>query len=360
MSEGIYAPDKALFYGSRMDQLRRGEQPYPVHVQIIPSDLCNQNCSFCAYRSEGYTSSELFHENGNYNPNRKIPREKLLEIIRDCKEMGVEALQYTGGGEATLHPNLDEAMRLSRSLGIKTAIVTNGVLFEEKDLWDSLLDCEWVRISIDAGSKKSYAAIRRCPQSHWDKVWTNISKLVRLRGEKKSPVIGLGFVVTKENHKEIKDFILKAKDAGVDNVRLSGVFQNDGGAYFDSFYLEAKSLIDEAKMLQDDSFKVIDRFVEKVSDLDEGSPKHPFCGYMHFTTFIGGDCSLYRCCVTSYNPQGFLGSLKDMSFKDLWDSQSKKDKMKSFDATSCTRCQFNDKNRSILNAISRPEHVEFV
>ena len=31
----------------------------PKQVQMILSDLCNQNCRFCAYRMDGYTSNQL-------------------------------------------------------------------------------------------------------------------------------------------------------------------------------------------------------------------------------------------------------------------------------------------------------------
>ena len=78
----------------------------PAQVQLILSDLCNHDCSFCAYRLSGYTSNMNFADvDGNKNPRRMIPTEKALEIVKDCSTLGVQGLQFTGGGEPTVHPD---------------------------------------------------------------------------------------------------------------------------------------------------------------------------------------------------------------------------------------------------------------
>lgn len=99
-----YSALKAMKYPDRLEAIRSGGFAGPVHVQIILSDLCNQNCAFCAFRDPGYSSSQLFHVDGNYNPNRMLPFDKVTEILDDC--VGVKAVQYTGGGEPTVHPRL--------------------------------------------------------------------------------------------------------------------------------------------------------------------------------------------------------------------------------------------------------------
>ena len=57
-----YSPYKAIHHLDKLAQMKKGEQPVPAQVQLIISDLCNHNCSFCAYRMEGYTSSQNFGE----------------------------------------------------------------------------------------------------------------------------------------------------------------------------------------------------------------------------------------------------------------------------------------------------------
>ncbi len=90
-----------------------------MHVNLVLSDLCNQACSFCAYRDPTYSSSELFHVGGDYNPNRKLSWEKVQEVLGDCCEMGVKAVTFTGGGEPTVHPRFQEIVDLAWKLGLR-------------------------------------------------------------------------------------------------------------------------------------------------------------------------------------------------------------------------------------------------
>ena len=83
-------------------------------------------------------STELFGavQSGGFthNPNRKIKTEKALEIIDDCAAIGVKAIQFTGGGEPTVHPDHLELFLYAQELGIKTALVTNGVKLDTSSI----------------------------------------------------------------------------------------------------------------------------------------------------------------------------------------------------------------------------------
>ena len=137
------------------------------------------------------------------------------------------------------------------------------------------------------------------------------------------------------------------------------MFQNEGAKYFEEFYEDAKELCFEAQQLETSNFKVFNMFGERMSDLVQQFPDYSFCGYQHFVTYIGADQNVYRCCNTAYNPRGFLGSLENQSFYDLW--MEAKDKLEDFDARRCPRCMFNTKNRRIAYALeSSPAHVNFL
>jgi len=157
--ENIYSQLKPTWHLDRISALRAGRIPPPVHVHMILSDLCNQNCTFCNYRADEGLSFELFHTPETRNPNRKIPREKALEIIGDCSLMGVKAMHFTGGGEPTVHPNYLELMGYAQGWGIETAIVTNGVKLDV--LAPEVQRLKWIRVSVDAGDAETYAAVRR-------------------------------------------------------------------------------------------------------------------------------------------------------------------------------------------------------
>lgn len=362
----IYSPLKVFHHRERLHQLRQGKQPVPCQVHLVISDLCNQDCNFCAYRASGYSSNQLFvgeselASYGHNNPKRVIPYGKIVEILDDCVNMGIPAIQITGGGEPTVHPHFSDVIESVLSRRLELALVTNGLLIDKHI--DQLVHAKWIRVSIDAGTEGTYSEVRNVGTSQWTKVWSNLEKLVRDKIKYGThAVIGVGFVVTKDNYLEIYQCANRAKEVGVDNIRISAVFQTEGEGYFHDLYPTAKTLIHQAKTLEDDRFKVFDLFGDRVEDLKQHSPEYEFCGIQNFVTYIGGDQNVYRCCVLAYNEQGKIGSIKDQRFRDLWRSLEKQQKFNNFDARKCPACMFNNKNRTILYAIDpEPEHVNYV
>lgn len=358
-----YNTNKASLHYEQLIQLQNGIQPYPVHVQLIISDYCNQDCSFCAYRMSGYSSNQLFKVidqdgNINNNPKRMIPWEKLQEIIEDCKYMKVKAIQITGGGEPTLHPKFNELCELILESGIDLAVVTNGLLLNERRA-KILSNATWIRISVDAGNAKTYSLIRNVPEKEFDIVEKNVKFLSNIQN--KRCCVGVGFVITKNNYIEIVDACKKFKDWNIDNVRLSAVFQNDNENFYEEIYDLILKNVKEATLIQNENFKVYNNFNSRYEDLKQRSPNYIKCGYMNFTTYIGGDQNVYTCCVNSYNSRGKIGSIADKSFKDLWDSTAKQQMFNQFDARDCSRCMFNDKNLAIEKLLHLPSgHSNFV
>lgn len=359
-----YSPMKVYWHRNRLDAIQRGETPAPAQIQLIISDLCNQDCNFCAYRMSGYSSNELFgvpRADGtiNNNPNRMIPYDKIVEILTDAAAMGTKAIQLTGGGEPTVHPQFEQVVEKCYELGLEVGLVTNGVKLSPRVI-ELLLRATWVRISVDASNVDSYVSIRRVPVMHYNRVWENIKALSEAKTAHHSNVtIGVGFVVTKDNYREVVEMTTQAKAAGVDNVRISAIFQPEDKEYFDTFYQDAATRCETAASLATPTFQVINMFGDRLSDLELKYPDYEFCGYQHFNTYIGADLNVYRCCVLAYNTRGIIGSLKEQTFANLWARNAPK-AFHGFDASECPRCQFNNKNREILRAMIPPPHVNFI
>lgn len=343
----LYSQNKPLYHIDQLQALREGKVPAPIHVQIVLSDLCNQDCSFCAYRMSAGLSREMFGTAKTHNPNRKIPTKKAIEILDDCAAMGVKAIQFTGGGEPTVHPDHIEIFRHAQALGMQTALVTNGVKMLPVP---EILNMQWVRVSVDAGSEDDYKRIRRVSGVHWRKSWAAIESMREFGYE---GTLGVGFVVTPENYRGICNATWLARKAGASNIRIGAVFSSDGIGFYGDCVEDITYEIEKAKRLSSDSFQVIDLFGRRLGDLEGGSPEHPFCGYQYFTTYIGGDLNVYRCCNTAYTPKGLLGSLVDTRFADLlpkWE----------LDARTCTACQFKGQNEAINAMLDAPQHKNFV
>lgn len=348
----VYAQSKPLHHLDRVMSLRNGHAPAPVHMQLILSDLCNQDCSFCAYRMSSGLSTELFATPETHNPNRKMPTEKALSLLQEFRRMGGKAVQFTGGGEPTVHKDHLAIFETAQSLGLETALVTNGVKLNPEH--PSIARMKWIRVSVDAGTAETYAKVRRVSEKHWHRAWRTIGELAKL-----PPRLGVGFVVTNENYREAALAAKQAKEAGADNIRFGAVFSQDShGFYFHSDFEAIEDALLEAEQEQTEFFKVHNLFERRLDDLDRGKRKQPFCGYQYFTTYIGGDMNVYRCCNTAYTRLGLIGSVENAGLEEVWGEKMRK--TSAFDARQCQFCQFNGQNDAILAAMRLPDDVNFV
>ncbi len=350
-----YDMTKAAWHLEDIQTLRAGGHIPPRHVQLIISDLCNQNCSFCAYRMDGGFSSENFGDYNSHgwtkNPNRKIPTEKCFQILEDCWEVGVKAIQFTGGGEPTVHPDHDAIFKKAQELGLQTALVSNGTTLPSKEVLEGM---SWIRISLDAGEEKTYFKIRE------SKSWKKVLEHLDVFGTLRNPLVGVGFVITDSNWREISKACEIVKDSGIRYIRLSAMFSSFGSDHYQGIYSFILQEIEKAKLLQDEEFKIYDLFSHRLGDLNQGSPKNSYCGYQRFTLYIAGNQKVYRCCTTSYTNQGEIGDLTNLRFAQWW-RETAQSMYEGFDAKTCHHCQFNTQNES-LNSLIRDEplHVDFV
>ena len=369
--QGIYSELKPVWWFARDGGLPSA----PKQVQLILSDLCNQDCHFCAYRMSGYTSNELFMGEsqpaayGHSNPKRWIPTQRALELIDEFKAAGVLSVQFTGGGEPTVHPDHEAVFQKALDLGLRCSLVSNGVKWSYPLAKDILPRFDWVRVSIDAGSANYYAKARSTPHSNWSRVWDNVRLLATSIKAAKSPtVLGLGFVVTPDSYRQIAEFVAIASTSGADNVRLTAMFSTENETPFLSVYEDVKRLIVEARGNHErPDFHVYDNFGSRFDDLKQHAPDYSFCGYQHYTAYVGGDLKAYRCCVLAYNKRGLVegGDLKERRFDEFWQSQERLADMNKLDARGCERCQFNSKNRALLYVMGNtasdttPRHIEW-
>lgn len=379
LQEGAYRADKILWHSKRMMDLRAGKPIAPVTVHMVLSDLCNHDCGFCSFRMENNLQNALFGVEApdgsrNNNPRRQIPTEKCFELLEDFAAMGVRGVEYTGGGEPTIHADCGRIFSYGLDLGLDAALVTNGNHLPPT-LDSALLRFQWIRFSIDAAHAESYARIRRISPRQFERTLANARRLIEKRNARESDcTIGAGFVVWRENWREVYDAVRIYKDCGFDSVRLGAIFNSSEKLrHFDGWAQEAAALCARAKAdFEDESFHVHDNFVARLSDLsDDGRPTYARCRYQEFVAYIGGDQQLYRCCDTAYNPLGQLGDLRNTRFRDLWAELTERGAFESFRADeSCEFCMFNARNQLAQSFVDgdlaelptgeAPDHVAFV
>lgn len=353
-----YSTQKIIHHPELMERLKNREQGYPIQVHFMPQNLCNQNCSFCAYRLENYKNSEEFDDS------ESIPLDKMLQILDDAKEMGVKAFEVTGGGEPLIYKHREIMFKKMIEYEFDIALVTNGTALTEKlaqQIGDHLT---WCRVSIDSGSAETYSLVREVDKKQFYMALKAIT-LLRKYCTKKDVAVGAGFVVNNENYKEIYDFVEIVKEAGAMNVRISSAYTGQGVDFYNEGVIrEASEIALRAqKELQDDDFKVYNLFNERIGNLVSKTQDYSFCGTKEILCVIGGDQNVYTCCSLAFNKEGLIGSIENQSFKELYDSVAKE---RFFDRHDPRRncqipCLYEKRNHFMNYAIDdEPSHVNFI
>lgn len=352
-----YATDKVIYHPKIVNSFmcKRSHELYPMFVHLMPQNFCNQNCHFCSYRMEGWKNSQGFDARSH------IPIGRLIELIHEFNSLGVKAIEITGGGEPLAHPDIVILLETLSSVEIETGLVTNGTLLKEQ-VADLLYAThfKWGRISIDSGCKEDYCAIRRCPESHWDMAWAGVKRLVERRNDQ---VIGTGFVVTEQNYKGVYDHCSRALDHGVNNVRISVAFTAQGPDLLTQEQkLEARVQLDKAAALNNDSFRVIDLFDERLTNLRlaSSSQDYDYCGTKDLLCVIEGEGNVYTCCTLTGTKQGRIGNILEKTLASLW--KEKQEWRNNFDPRKMCKCMclYEKRNHVMLGLRNPPKHANFI
>lgn len=354
-SQARYSPLKFLRFHDHLAAIKEGRVLAPVHVRIKPINLCNHDCWYCAYRAEGLQLGAEMEERD------VLPTDKMFEIVEDIVEIGVKAVTFSGGGEPLLYKPLPDVIERLAAGGVRVATLTNGSNLKGRVADALARHATWVRISVDGWDEASYAKARSIPEGAFGKLLDNIRDFTA-RGSQ--CVLGISFIIGKDNHEHIHDICRLFKEAGVDHVKLAAaVVSNDGrenNAYHRPLMARVSAQIMAAKELNDKHFKVVDHYHEAEERFDK---HYTICPFLQFLTVIGADQCVYTCQDKAYNSTGRLGSLKGRRFKEFWFSPENQKTLFSFNPSlSCQHhCVTHAKNLAILEYLGLdPEHGYFV
>jgi sulfatase maturation enzyme AslB (radical SAM superfamily) len=254
-----------------------------------------------------------------------IPKEKMMEIIDDFYDMGVKAITFTGGGEPLFYPYIKETLEklYFGNIDIKTAFLTNGFFLKDEIAEMIAKNAKWVRVSIDGWDNESYSKYRNVKMGMYDTVIENMEKFNKIKQDCKCAV---SMIINKENSMHVYDMITKYKDLGFDSVKASGVIVEDSmeknNEYHKPIYNVVRLQIYKAiQELSSPDFEIFDAYHEL-----EGTYKkdYTWCPYCQILTVVAAYCNVYSCQDKAYNSNGLIGSIKDQSFKHLWNNGKEK------------------------------------
>lgn len=362
MDSKIFNPQaKILANVDRVVEFVDGDNPAPVLVEFDPSNTCNHGCYFCI---SSYIHLPESKDLETYDKT-VMPRDTLMNACQDFIDMGVRAINWTGGGEPTINRHLKDAITLiGQNSDIKMGIFTNGTLLDKWDMFDTMVDnMTWVRFSIDAGTPETYNHIRR-PKGNtgWNKMVSNLEKLIAVNKSKGKKIqIGTGFVITPDTVGEIVDFAKFFAKYDIDYCQYKPEIVNrerEEGVQRDLKFWEeeAEPRLAEAKEILGDKFEINGyKMTDLVSDRSLFGRNYKKCLGSQIQPCVGADGEIYVCTNHRGYKQYSYGSLHDKSFKEIWsDVQARSKVMHQIESvecfSNCTKlCKPHESNKAVWN-----------
>jgi len=187
-------------------------------IDLIPTKVCSLNCVYC----ECGKTTNLTIERKEYVPYNKVTNE-LEHYFKN--NPAPDYVTFSGSGEPTLNLKIGDIIKFLKSNYpyIPIAILTNGTLFDQKEVRTELLNADLVLPSLDAASKSSFKKINR--PFHTLNINKYIQGLIDFRKEYSGKIwlevlILPGYNDNKKDLKLLKDAFVKIKP---DRIQLNSL-----------------------------------------------------------------------------------------------------------------------------------------
>ena len=352
-----YSRLKIFHYKEKLDSIPKDKKTIlpPLQIRIKPTNVCRHNCWYCAYRADNLQLGK------DMIVKDYIPKEKMIEIIDDCADMGVKSITFSGGGDPFHYPYLLDTIKKLSKTSIKFASLTHGALLKGEIAEIFKKYGSWIRISIDGYDDKSYAKYRGIKEGEFSKVIDNIKNFMKLDGNCQ---LGVVIVIDKENYHKLYDMGKMFYEIGVNSIKMSPCIVSNSGKetneYHKPIFDNVKEQIKKIKQdFESENFEIFDAY-HKIEE--KFNKNYKYCPYIQICPVIGADSNLYACHDKAYNlDNGVIDSLKQKSLKEVW-FENKEKFFKINPCDDCNHhCAVNSANEMIIEYLSiDKEHLEFV
>ncbi len=326
----------------------------PLVVEFDTTEVCNLSCPGCI-------SEDLVSNSTSFS------KERLLELAKEMCEAGVRAVILIGGGEPLAHPAVGEFMKILGENNVHIGITTNGS-FIDKYMDIIAKYSSWTRVSMDAAKQETFDKLR--PTKSGKSEFSHIVNNMRELGKIKTGKMGFSFLIRttadgfgiESNINDIYDAAKLARDLGCDYFEVKPSYSYAGGVahalvkHNKEDMDKARYEIEKLSELETDTFKIVKAInledslncVERVQEKE-----YTRCPVAELRTLVCPS-GVYICPYWRGKDKYRIGNVKDMSFKEMWNSNKRK-------AVACgtnpkVHCQFHclrdNSNVEILKMLS--------
>ncbi len=290
---------------TRIKQFVASGDSTPMHVDLDLTTDCNYRCRHCGDLARG-----LLNHGG-------LSRELIDALLDDFRAMAVHEVVLIGGGEPTLSPHFEHAVRGLHDCGIECGVVTNGSGMSAAALDAMRVGCTWVRVSLDAATTETYAKVHNPnDKSTLDTVAENVRRMVLAMGAR----VGVSFLITPLNIHEIEAAAKLAKAWGASYIRIRPMQHPiTGNPLALAGTLDVGAQLDAAVRWRDATFDVSIGESMAIDGRAVMQPKgYQRCRAQAFGATISGEGHVYVCSKWRGEPWACIGDLHVERFSMIW------------------------------------------
>jgi len=348
-----FAVNKVLGHLPILSAYLEGKPYAPILVEIDLTNLCASACPWCAgYLDRKRSNATLFASGDTAAERFASSMMGVSTLLEELKAAGVKAITWTGGGDPAQHRGLAELVGTAAELGLKQALITNGV----HDVSGVIHHLEWVRFSVDGATQEGYGNQHGKPE-HFERVLAHVrSAAERKRDENLGVTVGVGFLTHKGSWHEIIPFAQLWPGVPIDYIQYRPL-EDTHGQTWASDEPGVLCLIQDA--VEEDNRVVYS--VAKYRAIGDRQPgQTEFCHGIYLETAIAADGFVYTCCHHKGDKRYAIGDLNKETFNEIWTRHMEN---RCFEVTSdCPRfCRHYGTNRFIEDEIlAERTHPEFI
>lgn len=346
---------KLQFHPREVARWLDGEEIFPIYVEISPSGSCNHRCTFCALDYLSYTP-------------RFLDADVLEARLAEMGRLGVKSIMFGGEGEPLLHRRCGDLVLAAKGSGIDVALTTNGVLLSPTLVRRIARAASWIKVSVNAGTAASYAAIHRTREEDFEQVLANIEAAARvIADEGSSCKLGVQALLLPENAAELELLAERARAAGADYLVVKSHSQHPKSVtrrYAELDYEPFAELAERLERFATDRFTVIVRrhSMRKLQQHERGYGR---CLSLPFWSYIDAGGSVWGCSAFLGDERFRYGSLYEQGFEEIWRGQKRKASLafvaREIDLGACRRnCRMDEVNRYLWELTHPQPHVNFI
>lgn len=347
-----FSQEKILHHVDRIAEWQSSGCSRPITYELDMTNVCNSRCSFCF----GFSSA--------VPEKSSITLSAAKKIISQIKGMGGKGLTFTGGGEPLCNPATIDAVRYAKKCGLDVGFITNGILITNEFAQVLVDSCTWIRVSLDAGSKKTYELTHGLSTGTFGRVTENISLLVRNKKLRKSrATIGTGFITFPAVTNDMARFVKVSRELGVDYAQFRPLLKK--------FRQQEINTVPDQRILREvarcatfavPGFSVVSS-LHKYNAMNNGSVQRGYalCNGHHFATVIAADRKMYLCCHMRGMQKYCIGDLKTHTLDEIWKSRRRRQVFEHIDFTDCPLlCRCDGFNTTLWRMSLPQDHLNFL